>query len=183
METLPDINYEYDYIRIVYEYIVTRLRANKKLIEKELTLVVNKLSQIKKKIATEKKIGPEIEKILDVMLRKLGDLESKYEEIQKEEDSLYNCFEERLNTIKIIDLKPYETKTVSSSEIYNALKTFIARKFNNLVLDFFLKEKYLNTAHSFINEENIKVTINLINIIRRQLSSQSIWIIKRFASQ
>ena len=49
MDKKPDIGFEYDYIRIVYEVITLKLRTNKKIIEKEINYIGNKLLGIKKK--------------------------------------------------------------------------------------------------------------------------------------
>ena len=49
MDKKPDIGFESDYVRIVYEVITLKLRTNKKLIEKEINYIVNKVQGIKKK--------------------------------------------------------------------------------------------------------------------------------------
>jgi hypothetical protein len=49
MDKKPDIGFEYDYIRIVYEVITLKLRTNKKIIEKEINYISIKLQGIKKK--------------------------------------------------------------------------------------------------------------------------------------
>ena len=52
MDKKPDIGFEYDYVRIVYEVITLKLRTNKKLIEKEINYIMNKIQGIKKKPGT-----------------------------------------------------------------------------------------------------------------------------------
>lgn len=52
MDRKPDIRFEYDYIRIVYEVITLNLRTNKKIIEKEINYIVNKIQGLKKKPGT-----------------------------------------------------------------------------------------------------------------------------------
>lgn len=49
MDFRPDISFEYDYIRIVYEVILSNLRTNKKVVEKDLNTVVLRLQNLKKK--------------------------------------------------------------------------------------------------------------------------------------
>lgn len=182
MNVLPDIKYEHDYIRVVYEFIIAKLRNNKKTIEKELTLIITKLSLIKKKIINEKKVSLEIEKVISIMLNRIEDLENKYLKIVEEEDSLYRCLDDRLNTINLIDSKYNKNdsneEVVNNSSVINNklntsttktesiafinLKKFLDKKLTNLLLDFFLKERYINTANLFIEEADIKVNIKYL---------------------
>ena len=55
MNYKPDLNLEYDYIRVVYEVILSDLRTNKKLIEKDLNTIKLRLSHLKKKLNTSTK--------------------------------------------------------------------------------------------------------------------------------
>jgi len=48
-EIRPDIKFENNYIRIVYEVITANLRTNKKIIEKEINYILIKISGLKKK--------------------------------------------------------------------------------------------------------------------------------------
>ena len=104
--------------------------------------------------------------------------ESKYIKIVEEEDSLFRCLDDRLNTINLIDInssnnkKTEEDKTEkdlngnnlnNEGKLFKNLKKFLDKKFPNLLLDFFLKEKYLDTAKNFIEEENIKVRFFVLN--------------------
>jgi len=73
MEFRPDLSFEYDYIRIVYEVILANLRTNKKIVEKDLTTIVTRIQNLKKK-----QTGiDEIIAIIDNLLNKLDDLEKK----------------------------------------------------------------------------------------------------------
>ena len=49
MESYFDIKLENEYLRIVYEIILTNLRNNKKILEKELILIKNKFEILCKK--------------------------------------------------------------------------------------------------------------------------------------
>ena len=49
MESYFDIKLENEYLRIVYEIILTNLRNNKKILEKELILIKNKYESLCKK--------------------------------------------------------------------------------------------------------------------------------------
>jgi hypothetical protein len=49
MDFRADISFEYDYIRIVYEVILSNLRTNKKIVEKEISTIVTRLQNLKKK--------------------------------------------------------------------------------------------------------------------------------------
>ena len=159
MELYPDISYEYDYVRVVYELIVSKLRFNKKIIEKELSLITAKLSQLKKKLITEKIISIEIENSFDTMIKRIILLQNKHNTIIQEENSLYHYLQERLNTLKYIDKDSNEDY---KSNALSNLKFFLDKKLNNLILDFLLKQRYIETASNFIEEENIKDSIELV---------------------
>lgn len=156
VDVLPDIHFEYDYVKVVYEFILSKLRMNKKIIEKEINVIVLKLGQVKKKITQDKVITPDIEKLFDTMVRKISELESKYLLLKEEEDCLYNCLEERLKDLKLLD---FSNEKKSGKEVASQIKQFTEKKINNLLLEFLLREKYLSTAKSFIEEEKIKVSI------------------------
>jgi hypothetical protein len=164
-EVLPDIHFEYDYVKVVYEFILSKLRMNKKIVEKELNVIILKLSQVKKKINQDKHISPEIEKLFDTMVRKISELENKYLTLKEEEDCVYNCMEERLKDLKLID---FSEDKKNEKQVAIQVKQFTEKKTNNLLLEYFLREKYLNTAKCFIDEEKIKVSINISYIFRSQ---------------
>ena len=73
MNFRPDISFEYDYIRIVYEVILSNLRTNKKIIEKDLNTIVTRLQNLKKKQGG----ALEIQTSIKYLLQKVEDLESK----------------------------------------------------------------------------------------------------------
>lgn len=155
MEYRPDLNFEYDYIRIVYEVILANLRTNKKIIEKELNTIVTRVQNLKKKPLSEHL------PVIKTLLTKINEMESKYEEISKEEDNLYTCLKERITQLQTIDEKNYS---------FENLKLFCEKKLSNLLLDFFLRQRFLETSRNYIEEELICVKFFLIPI-RIQLSS------------
>ena len=164
MNILPDIYFEYDYVKVVYEFSLSKLRMNKKLIEKDLNTILTKLTQLKKKIAVDKKITQEVEKIFDVMIRKIDELEAKYDLLNEEEEKIYNCMEDRLKQLDLIDFESKEKKErASSSLILQNVKLFCEKKLNNLLLEFLLREKYLETAKCLIEEEKMTVKFYLRN--------------------
>ena len=63
---------------------------------------------------------------------------------------MYNCLQERLNQLQLIDDNNYN---------FDNLKTYFGKKLNHLLLDFFLRERFLDTAKYFIEEEKINVLI------------------------
>lgn len=63
---------------------------------------------------------------------------------------MYNCLQERLCQLQLIDDNNYS---------FDNLKTYFSKKLNHLLLDFFLREKFLDTAKYFIEEENINNSI------------------------
>lgn len=73
MEFRPDLSFEYDYIRIVYEVILSNLRTNKKIVEKDITTVITRIQNIKKKQSGL----DECLAIVRNLLTKLDDLEKK----------------------------------------------------------------------------------------------------------
>jgi hypothetical protein len=73
MEFRPDISFEYDYIRIVYEVILGNLRTNKKIVEKDLNIVVTRLQNLKKKQSNITEISTTVKNLLN----KLQELEKK----------------------------------------------------------------------------------------------------------
>jgi uncharacterized protein (UPF0305 family) len=73
MEFRPDLSFEYDYIRIVYEVILSNLRTNKKIVEKDITTIVARVQNLKKK---QSNIEDTITTINN-LLNKLDDLEKK----------------------------------------------------------------------------------------------------------
>ncbi len=73
MDFRPDISFEYDYIRIVYEVILSNLRTNKKIVEKDLNTIVTRLQNIKKKQGNTQ----EISNLVKNLIQKVSDLELK----------------------------------------------------------------------------------------------------------
>ncbi len=73
MDFRPDISFEYDYIRIVYEVILSNLRTNKKVIEKDLNTIVTRIQNLKKKQSG----ASEIQTSIKNLLQKIEDLENK----------------------------------------------------------------------------------------------------------
>lgn len=61
---------------------------------------------------------------------------------------LYNCLKERISQLQMIDDKNYT---------FDNLKVFSEKKLKNLLLDFFLREKFLETAKCYIEDEKINV--------------------------
>jgi hypothetical protein len=144
MEYRPDISFEYDYIRIVYEVILANLRTNKKIIEKEINYILSKIQNLKKKQMSLVELGTHV----NGLIIKLDELEKKYDQICKEEDVLYTCLRERISLLQTIDNNNYT---------YENLKLYCSKKMNNLLLDYFLREKFLETARNYIEEEKINV--------------------------
>jgi len=77
MEFRPDLSFEYDYIRIVYEVILSNLRTNKKIVEKDITTIVARVQNLKKK---QSNIEDTITTINN-LLNKLDDLDKKVNSI------------------------------------------------------------------------------------------------------
>lgn len=158
MELIPDLSFEYDYVRVVYEFILNKLRTNKKVIEKEINTIILKLGQIKKKITHEKKIGPEIIRIFETMSKRLNDLEDKYNNMMKEEDNLYSSLEERIKQLKLVDFNNNDDYNKSSNDIAAKVRSFCDKKLNNMLVEFLLQKKKVITAKTLIKEEKIKVS-------------------------
>ena len=144
MDYRPDISLEYDYIRIVYEVILSNLRTNKKIVEKDINNVLTRIQNLKKKQLNISEINP----IISSLIQKLDELEKKFDLLCNDEELLYNCLKERIIQLQMIDEKNYS---------FENLKIFCNKKMNNLLLDFFLRERFLETANNYINEENINV--------------------------
>lgn len=143
MNFKPDLNLEYDYIRVVYEVILSDLRVNKKIIEKDLNTIKVRLGHLKKKLNTS---TADAVSALHGLINKATDLQMKYGEIIKKEDLLYDSFQERIHQLEMLDESHYN---------FDNLKIFCEKKINNLLLDFFLREKFLETAKNYIEEEKI----------------------------
>lgn len=77
MEFRPDLSFEYDYIRIVYEVILSNLRTNKKIVEKDIATIVARVQNLKKK---QSNIEDTITTINN-LLNKLDDLDKKVNSI------------------------------------------------------------------------------------------------------
>jgi hypothetical protein len=73
MDFRPDISFEYDYIRIVYEVILSNLRTNKKIIEKDISTVVTRLQNLKKKQGG----ASEIQTAIKNLCQRVEDMEAK----------------------------------------------------------------------------------------------------------
>jgi hypothetical protein len=107
---------------------------------------VTRLQNAKKKQMT----NPEMMSLVKQLITKTDELERKYDQICKDEDILYDCLKDRISQLQMIDEKNYT---------YDNLKIFCSRKINNLLLDFFLRERFLETARNYIDEEKISVFI------------------------
>lgn len=149
----PDVKLESDYIKIVYEVITSNLRTNKKIIEKELNSIVNKIIAFKKKPSSIKDYST----VVKSLLKRLKELKAKvsidvsyikYNAQMIEEEKTYNNIQERLQDIRLIEGANYS---------FDNLKLFYNKKINSLILDFFLREKFLETAKHFIVDEKISV--------------------------
>ena len=159
-EIKPDIKYENNYIRIVYEVITTNLRTNKKIIEKEINNIVNKVSSIKKKpgslkdslvtikslIKKSKELQEKVKSSITFYINIL--FKYKHNKLCIEEDNIYDSLRERFTEIKLIEADTFT---------YDNLRIFCEKKINNLMLDFFLREKYLESAKNYIADEKINV--------------------------
>lgn len=73
MDYRPDISFEYDYMRIVYEVILSNLRINKKVIEKDINTIVTRLQNLKKK---QSGLNENLIAIKN-LIQKVNDLETK----------------------------------------------------------------------------------------------------------
>ncbi len=73
MDFRPDVSLEYDYIRIVYEVILSNLRTNKKIIEKDINSIVLRIQNLKKKGGSL----PETLAAVKNLIQKVTDLETK----------------------------------------------------------------------------------------------------------
>jgi TolA-binding protein len=144
MDYRPDISFEYDYIRIVYEVILSNLRTNKKVVEKDLTTIITKLQNMKKKHHNTQ----EMQSTIRQLITKTEELERKFDQLCKDEEMVYDCLKERITQLQMIDEKHFS---------FENLKSFCTKKMNNLLLDFFLREKFLDTAKNYIEEEKIFV--------------------------
>lgn len=78
-EFRPDLSFEYDYIRIVYEVILGNLRTNKKIMEKEITTIITKIQNLKKKEQNNTKC-----------LQMINNLLSKLDEVEKKVNALFS---------------------------------------------------------------------------------------------
>jgi macrophage erythroblast attacher len=150
-----DINLEYDYLRVVYEIIIANLRVNKKMIEKEINTIILKYENLKKKLETNQN---EVLPILRKLIEKTEELQKKFEEIDKKENTLYEEFTKRSNQLKIID----------QDFNFENLKVFCEKKIDNLLLDYFLREKYFETAKKFINEEKLNDSLEYTAYLEMQ---------------
>jgi hypothetical protein len=61
---------------------------------------------------------------------------------------LYNSLKERLTQLQLIDDKNYN---------FDNLKKYCEKKLHNLLLDLFLRDRLLETAKNYIDEEKINV--------------------------
>lgn len=77
MDFRPEISFEYDYIRIVYEVILSNLRTNKKIIEKELNSILLRIQNLKKKGCNH----IESLTVIKNLIQKVTDLENKVSSI------------------------------------------------------------------------------------------------------
>ena len=73
MDFRPDVSLEYDYIRIVYEVILSNLRTNKKIVEKDINSIVLRVQNLKKKGGSL----PETLAAVKNLTQKVTDLETK----------------------------------------------------------------------------------------------------------
>lgn len=152
MNFKPDLNLEYNYIRVVYEVILSDLRNNKKIIEKELNTIVVRVTNLKKKSSP---INENI-KVIKALMQKANDLQSKFNDISQKEELLYNCLKDRIKQLEMLDDQNYS---------FDNLKLFCQKKISNLLLDFFLREKFLETAKHYIEDEKITVRNTSINTL------------------
>lgn len=171
MNFKPDLNIEYDYVKVVFEVTIYELRSNKKILEKELKTIIMKTTNLKKKLTSN---TADVESSLKTLIKKAKELKKKFQEICIKENFLYNTFNERLEQLELINKSKYSMEN---------LKLFCDKKMNNLLTDYFLRENFLETAKNFIDEEKIKFCIeysifmeiqNILNSIRNKDLSEAL---------
>lgn len=81
MEFRPDLSFEYDYIRIVYEVILANLRTNKKVVEKDITTIVTRVQNLKKKQSS-----------IDDAITTTNNLLTKLDDLEKKVIPIYSIF-------------------------------------------------------------------------------------------
>lgn len=153
MESYFDIKLENEYLRIVYEIILTNLRNNKKILEKELILIKNKYESLCKK---ENKNKEEMLNNIKKLKNKIEKIKIKYKEIDKKEEELFYEFEKRLNNLEDIE---------KNNKNLDKIKSFTESKINTILLDYLFREKFIETTKNLQNEENINENIefNVLN--------------------
>ena len=80
-------------------------------------------------------------------MQKTNDLQKKFDDICAKEDLLYSAFQERIQQLEMLDDSEYS---------FDNLKVFCEKKINYLLLDYFLREKFLETTKHYIEEEKIE---------------------------
>ena len=153
MESYFDIKLENEYLRIVYEIILTNLRNNKKILEKELILIKNKYESLCKKENNNKE---EMLNNIKKLKNKIEKIKIKYKEIDKKEEELFYEFEKRLNNLEDIE---------KNNKNLDKIKSFTESKINTILLDYLFREKFIETTKNLQNEENINENIefNVLN--------------------
>lgn len=145
-----DISIEYPFIKVVQEcltkgkyYILTNkgFKNMKKFIEKGLHGVVSKAQGLKKTVAKDMN---SVDETLEQLIEKTKSIRGKYLEMLNAEDALIEICKKRL-----IHLLEVQTHYKESKEIEEA---YHITRLDRLILDYFLREGYLETAGNLTKE-------------------------------
>ena len=114
-------------------------RAHKKYIEKEITILVNKLTMLKK----QNKSPQEVLVGYNATIAKLNKLKETYTKLIEEEEDFYTKLKARINHLKEIQSHCID------------FDSFFKTKLDRIILDYMLRQGYFESARLFARISNI----------------------------
>ena len=125
-------------VLVMHETISKEFKAAKKFIEKQILLLHQKLGALRAQDCTDKKAVQEQICLIRLEFEKVN---SKYAELSVKEDELFEVMRKRIIHLQMIQ---------DQEQNPNYIQEYFEKRLNMLIIDFLLRNDYLNTAKSFI---------------------------------
>lgn len=139
-----------------YEILNKKFRTAQKTLDREVSHVQQAAIEIERNISGENVKTQNITKLLGGMVEKLQVLKRKAEESITEELQATNVCKRRLE-----HLKEHSTLTSSGSVSQGALNQWRRKRLDRMVVEYFLRNGYYNSAITLAEKSSIKDLTNI----------------------
>ncbi|KRX04401.1 hypothetical protein PPERSA_05662 [Pseudocohnilembus persalinus] len=148
-----DLKIEYPFIRLPYDVGVKNFKCTRKIIEKEMSSILQQIVFMKKQEKIPKK---ETQDTIKELIQRLKNLKQDLKQQYHEQDQVYECCKQRiihLNEISKIQNQPQQQIT---EEQKNQLKNYHQIRLRRLIIDYLYREGHVQTAQQMIQIYNLQ---------------------------